>query len=84
MRCSDPEALVTSWLAVPSRQPEHPLVVEVGELAILALETGQGCVALCQPAAGRGHNPAGYQIASASSSNATASRRFVGSSTASS
>jgi hypothetical protein len=35
MRCSDPEALVTSWLAVPSRQPEHPLVVEVGELAIL-------------------------------------------------
>ena len=41
MRCSDPEALVTSWLAVPSRQPEHPLVVEVGELAILALGTGQ-------------------------------------------
>jgi hypothetical protein len=41
MRCSDPEALVTSWLAVPSRQPEHPLVVEVGEFAILALGTGQ-------------------------------------------
>ena len=41
MRCSDPEALVTSWLAVPSRQPEHPFVVEVGELAILALGTGQ-------------------------------------------
>jgi len=36
MRCSDPEALVMSWLAVPSRQPEHPFVVEVGELAILA------------------------------------------------
>ena len=41
MRCSDPEALVTSWLAVPSHQPEHPFVVEVGELAILALGTGQ-------------------------------------------
>ena len=36
MQCSDPEALVTSWLAAPSRQPEHPFVVEVGELAILA------------------------------------------------
>jgi hypothetical protein len=25
MRCSDPEALVTSWLAVPSRQPDSLL-----------------------------------------------------------
>jgi hypothetical protein len=40
-RGSDPEALVKSWLAVPSRGPEHPFVVEAGKLAILALETGQ-------------------------------------------
>jgi hypothetical protein len=40
-RGSDPEALVSSWLAVPSRGPEHPFVVEAGKLAILALETGQ-------------------------------------------